>query len=68
MTLQGVTNRVYSILGRTTLLDSIANGPEILRLNNTAGQNMLAITTPVAALQYCRANELGRLPPLCGVI
>jgi hypothetical protein len=60
MTLQGVTNRVYSILGTTNLLRPITNWPEVLRLTNSSGQTTFTITNPapVVTPQYYRAKEL----------
>jgi hypothetical protein len=60
MTLQGVTNRVYSVLGTTNLLEPVANWTEVLRLTNTAGQTVFTITnqTPVVVPQFYRAKEL----------
>jgi Viral BACON domain len=54
MTLQGVTNRVYSILGSTNLLEPLTNWSEVLRLTNTGGQIILTNPPP----QYYRAKEL----------
>ena len=60
MTLQGVTNRVYSVLGMTNLLRPLANWTEILRLTNTAGQTVFIVTNvvPVVTPLYYRAKEL----------
>jgi hypothetical protein len=60
MTLQGVTNKVYPILGTTNLSDPVVDWPEVRRLTNTSGQTPFTITNPasVGAQQYYRAREL----------
>ncbi|HVM50593.1 MAG TPA: SBBP repeat-containing protein, partial [Candidatus Acidoferrum sp.] len=58
MRLQGVTNRVYSILGTTNLLQPLTNWLEVLRLTNTAGQTTFTNPLPSTTPQYYRANEL----------
>ena len=58
MTLQGVTNRVYSILGSTNLLQPLANWSEVLRLTNTAGQTPFTNPPSPASPQFYRAKEL----------
>ena len=59
MTLQGVTNRVYSILETTNLLQPIANWTEVLRLTNTAGQTLFTNPPPSSTSpQFYRAWEL----------
>jgi len=60
MRLQGLTNRVYAILGTTNLLRPLTNWSEVLRLTNTAGQTVFTITNPapVIAPHYYRAREM----------
>jgi hypothetical protein len=58
MTLQGVTNRLYSILGTTNLLQPLTNWAEVLRLTNTGGQTVFTNPPPLSSPQYYRAKEL----------
>jgi sugar lactone lactonase YvrE len=60
MTLLGVTNRVYSVLGITNLLEPVSKWTEVLRLTNAAGQTLFTITNPASAgaPQFYRAREL----------
>jgi hypothetical protein len=58
MTLQGSTNRVYSILGSTNLVQPLANWTEVLRLTNTAGQTRFTNPPSQASPQFYRAREL----------
>jgi hypothetical protein len=59
MTLQGVTNRVYSIVVSTNLLAPMQNWAEVLRLTNTAGQTVFTNPVPTNAPRgYYRAKEL----------
>jgi hypothetical protein len=58
MTLEGVTNGVYSILGATNLLQPLTNWTELRRLTNTAGRTSFTNPPPVALPQFYRAREL----------
>jgi len=59
MTLEGVTNRVYSIVGTTNLPQPLTNWTEGLRLTNTAGQTRFTNPPSSASPQFYRARELG---------
>ena len=58
MTLQGMTNRVYSIVASSNLLDRLTNWTEVLRLTNTAGQTAFTNQPPANSRRYYRAKEL----------
>jgi sugar lactone lactonase YvrE len=58
MTLEGVTNRVYSIVVSTNLLAPLTNWAEFLRLTNTAGQTRFTNPPSFASPQFYRAREL----------
>jgi len=59
LTLLGVTNRVYSILGATNLLQPATNWTEVLRLTNLAGQTAFTLTNSTPSKpQFYRAREL----------
>jgi hypothetical protein len=58
MTLHGVTNRVYSIMTSSNLLDRATNWAEVLRLTNAAGQTRFTNPLPAATPQrFYRAKE-----------
>jgi hypothetical protein len=58
LTLQGVSNRVYSILGTTNLLNPLTNWAEVLRFTNAGGQIVFTNPPPRSSPQYYRAKEL----------
>jgi hypothetical protein len=59
MILLGMTNRVYSVLGSTNLLQPLTNWAEVLRLTNTTGQTTFTNPTPASGLtHFYRAKEL----------
>jgi hypothetical protein len=58
MTVEGVTNRVYSIVVSTNLLVPLSNWTQILRLTNTTGQTTFTNPPPSALPGYYRAQEL----------
>ena len=58
MTLQGVTNRVYSILTSTNFLAPLTNWTIVLtNLTNTAGQTTFTNQPASASQRYYRAKE-----------
>ena len=58
LTLQGVSNGVYSILGTTNLLEPVSGWTEVLRLTNSGVQTLFTNPPPAsAAPQYYRARE-----------
>ena len=58
MTLQGVRDRVYSIVVSTNLLNPLSNWAEVLRLTNTGGQTVFTNPPPSSSPRYYRAKEL----------
>jgi hypothetical protein len=58
MTLQGVTNRVYSIVVSTNLLNQMSAWSEVLRLTNTAAETRFTNMPPSSTPLYYRAKEL----------
>ena len=58
LTLQGATNRVYSIIVSSNLLNGLTNWTEVLRLTNTVGQTVFTNPPPPSSPQYYRAKEL----------
>jgi hypothetical protein len=58
LTLQGVTNRVYSIIVSSNLLNRLTNWTEVLRLTNTVGQTVFTNPPPPSSPRYYRAKEL----------
>jgi hypothetical protein len=59
LTLQGLTNRVYSILLSTNVLTSLTNWTPLLLLTNADGQATFIVPAPLTNSQlYFRAKEL----------
>jgi len=57
MTLQGLSNRSYSILSATNLLTPAQLWTEVLRLTNNAGQTLFTNPAPTSSQRYYRAKE-----------
>jgi hypothetical protein len=57
MTLQGVTNRVYSIVVSTNLLAPVQSWTEVLRFTNSGGETRFT-NVPPSTPRYYRAKEL----------
>ena len=58
MTLQGLSNRSYSILGATNLLTPPQLWTEVLRLTNNAGRSLFTNPAPTSPQGFYRAKEL----------
>ncbi len=57
MTLQGVTNGVYSIVTSTNLLTPLSNWSEVLRVTNTIGLTTFTNSSRTNSSRYYRARE-----------
>lgn len=58
MKLEGMTNRVYSIVVTSDLVDWLSNWTSLLRFTNTGGETIFTDTPPASAPQrFYRAKE-----------